>query len=60
MELRLEKFAVANRDLTASITREGDWYVVQCIELDVVSQGESAVEALENLREAIELHFEAI
>ncbi|MGH3146108.1 MAG: type II toxin-antitoxin system HicB family antitoxin, partial [Rubrobacter sp.] len=30
----------------------------QCLEVDVASQGESEEEALENLREAIELYFE--
>lgn len=43
---------------TAIITREGDWYVAQCLEVDVASQGESEQEAIENLREALELHFE--
>jgi predicted RNase H-like HicB family nuclease len=43
---------------TVSIWREGDWYVVQCLEVDVASQGESEDEAIENLREALELHFE--
>ena len=43
---------------SASVWREDDWYVAQCLEVDVASQGESEEEALENLREAIELHFE--
>ena len=43
---------------TASVYREGEWYVAQAVEVDVASQGESADEALENLREALELHFE--
>lgn len=43
---------------SASVWPENDWYVAQCLELDVASQGESEQEALENLREAIELHFE--
>ena len=46
------------RKFSASVWREGDWYVAQCLEVDVESQGESEAEALENLREAIELHFE--
>ena len=46
------------RTLTASIVREGDWYVAQCLEIDVASQGETAEEALANLREALELHLE--
>jgi predicted RNase H-like HicB family nuclease len=43
---------------TASIWREGDWYVAQCLEIDVASQGETEDEALSNLREALELYFE--
>jgi predicted RNase H-like HicB family nuclease len=43
---------------TASVWQEGDWYVAQCLEVDVASQGESAEEALANLREALELYFE--
>jgi predicted RNase H-like HicB family nuclease len=46
------------RTFTASITREGDWYIAHCLEVDVASQGETADAALANLREAIELHFE--
>ena len=43
---------------TASICREGSWYVAQCLEVDVASQGYTEQEALRNLREALELHFE--
>jgi predicted RNase H-like HicB family nuclease len=46
------------RTFSASVWREGDWYVAQCLEVDVASQGESEDEALQNLREAIALHFE--
>lgn len=46
------------RKFSASVWREGDWHVAQCLQVDVVSQGESEEEALENLREALELHFE--
>ena len=44
---------------SASIAQEGDWYVAQCLEVDVASQGSTEAEALDNLREALELHFEA-
>jgi predicted RNase H-like HicB family nuclease len=47
------------RPFAAAVWREGQWYVSQCLELDVASQGETEEEALANLREAIELHFEA-
>ena len=43
---------------TASISREDDWFIAQCLEVDVASQGESEDEALVNLREALELYFE--
>jgi predicted RNase H-like HicB family nuclease len=46
------------RTFTASISREGSWFVAQCVEVDVASQGESEEQALTNLREALELHFE--
>ncbi len=45
------------RDFTASVWREGEWYVAQCREVDVASQGHSESEALENLRDALRLHF---
>ena len=46
------------KTLTAYLTQEEDWYVAQCLEVDVASQGESEAEALANLREALHLHFE--
>ena len=42
---------------TASVWQEGECYVAQCREVDVASQGETEEEALENLRDALELHF---
>jgi predicted RNase H-like HicB family nuclease len=44
--------------LTAAVTKEGTWYVAQCLEVDVASQGETVEEALANLQEALALHFE--
>jgi predicted RNase H-like HicB family nuclease len=46
------------RQFSASLWKEGDWYVAQCLEVDVASQGRTEAQALENLREALELHFE--
>ncbi len=46
------------KELSASVWQEGDWYVAQALETDVASQGHSVEEALVNLREALELHFE--
>jgi len=44
--------------LTAVIWREGDWFVSQCAELGVASQGRSEEEALENLEEAVLLYLQ--
>ena len=43
---------------TAHVWKEGRWYVAQCAEVDVASQGRSEAAALKNLREALELYFE--
>ena len=47
------------KELSASIWQEGEWFVAQALETDVASQGRSVQEALVNLREVLELHFEA-
>ena len=46
------------RTFTAALTREGDWYVAHCLEVDIASQGETETEALTNLREAVGFAFE--
>ena len=45
-------------ELTAAITHEDPWYVARCLEVEVVSQGETVDESLQNLREALELYFQ--
>lgn len=45
----------SNLTLTAAVHQEEDWYVAQCLELDVASQGRTVEEALANLREAVSL-----
>jgi predicted RNase H-like HicB family nuclease len=44
--------------LTSIINKEGKWYVAQCAELGVVSQGKNIDEAKKNLKEAVELYLE--
>lgn len=44
---------------TACVWQEGEWFVARCREVDVASQGMTEDEALENLRDALELHFSA-
>jgi len=46
------------RQFAASVWREGNWYVSQCLEVDVASQGETEGEAMANFKEALELCFE--
>jgi predicted RNase H-like HicB family nuclease len=46
------------RSFATTVWREGNWYVSQCLELDIASQGDTEEEALANLKEALELHFE--
>ena len=48
-----------NQTFTASIWREDNWFIAQCLEVDVASQGESEEDALVNLTEALELYFES-
>lgn len=43
---------------TAAVSQEGSWHVASCLEVEVTSQGESFDDALDNLREALELYFE--
>ena len=48
-----------NQTFTASIWQEDDWFIAQCLEVDIASQGESEEAALDNLTEALELYFES-
>jgi predicted RNase H-like HicB family nuclease len=43
---------------TASVWQEDSWFIAQCLEVDIASQGKSEQEALANLAEALELYFE--
>ena len=46
------------QEFTATVWQEDEWFIAQCREVEVASQGLTEAEALENLREALELHFE--
>ena len=43
---------------TTLIYRGEKFYVAECLELGVVSQGKTPVEAKDNLKEAVELYLE--
>lgn len=46
-----------DRALTAAVYQQEEWYVAQCLEADVASQGRSMEEALNNLRAAVRLYL---
>ncbi|MCA1682179.1 MAG: type II toxin-antitoxin system HicB family antitoxin [Actinobacteria bacterium] len=48
------------RTLTAALHQEEEWYVAQCLEVDVASQGRTIAEALSNLGEAVQLYLEEV
>lgn len=41
-----------------AVWKEGDYFVAQCLNVDVSSFGETKEKALANLQEALELYFE--
>ncbi len=47
-------------DLKNVVWKEGKYYVVQCLNVDVSSFGKTKKEALANLKEALELYFEDV
>lgn len=46
------------RQLEVVIYHEDDGYVAQCLNVNVASDGDTAEEAIANIREALELYFE--
>ncbi len=50
----------APRNFTAAVHQEEDWYVAQCLEVDVASQGRSIPETLSSVAEAVELYLDEV
>lgn len=46
-----------NIRLTAAVWQEGDWFVSQCVELGIASQGRTEKAALRNLKQAVLLYL---
>ena len=46
--------------LTAQIKKGEKYYIARCPELGVTTQGKTKKEARKNLKEAVELHIEAM
>ena len=47
-------------DLKSVVWKEGNYYISQCLEVDVSSFGKTKKQALVNLQDALELYFEDI
>ena len=45
------------KDMSYVVWQEGEWFIAQCLDVDIASQGYSEDEATENLRDALELYF---
>ena len=45
------------KTFTSIVWQEDKWFIAQCLEVDIASQGKTEKKALENLREALTLHF---
>ncbi len=47
------------RQFLVAITKEDDFFIARCPELNVTSQGDTLEEAEKNIKEAIELYIES-
>lgn len=47
-----------SRTIKAWVQRDNGWYVAQCAEIAVVTQGRTLDECIDNLQEAVALHLE--
>ncbi len=47
-------------DLKSVVWKEGEYYISQCLEVEVSSFGKTRKEALDNLQDALQLYFEDI
>jgi len=46
------------KEISYVVYQEGEYYVAQCLNVDVSSFGETIDEAISNLKEAVELYLE--
>ena len=56
--MKQPKKQTIKKGLNALVWREENLYVAKAIEVEVASQGKSRKEAINNLKEALELYFE--
>jgi len=50
--------ATRERRLSYVVYQEDDGFVAKCLDVNVASEGDTEQEAIDNLREALELYFE--
>ena len=50
--------AVSSTRFNVIVQKDDSWYVAKCIDNSVASQGKSVEEALNNLKETLELYYE--
>ena len=50
--------ATRERRLSYVVYQEDDGFVARCLDVNVASEGDTEPEAIDNLREALELYFE--
>ena len=55
-----ERFNNMKRTFMARVWLEGEWHIAEAFEVGIASQGTSEQEALDNLREGIELYYEEL
>jgi predicted RNase H-like HicB family nuclease len=52
--------ATQDRRVSFVVYQEDDGFVARCLDVNVTSEGDTEPEAIDNLREALELYFEDV
>ena len=55
---KIKQKTTTNYGLNALVWKEDNLYVAKAVEIELASQGKTKKEALDNLKEALELYFE--
>jgi predicted RNase H-like HicB family nuclease len=55
---RIEKSQMMKHIIKSEIHHDGEYYCGRCLDFDIFSQGKTLDELVQNLKEAIQLHFE--
>lgn len=52
--------SLMDRNFTITTWKEGEYYIAQCLDVDISSFGKTYKEAIKNIREALELYLEDV